>query len=304
MSKSTETSFTESENRQLVILNNIKELQKKETDLYNKMEASYASSTGTIDEQELLVNKINELSTMRMTMFGDLESILNNTHGSVAQTRIDLVDELTTVGVMETELNNIKSNLNYLTTNKDNKMRMVEINTYYASKYKAQSGLMKLVIMFCIPLLILAILSKKNIIPQQISNGLIGIIIVIGSYMVIKQYIDLTSRSNMNYDEFDWKWDPDSADVGNNNIGNKNMGLGSGCIGSACCTTGMYYDSDLGKCQSGETPIDPSLEGFTSGRASVTFVEVPKTPCPFKQTNTVVKPYSEDTYNFVKVSAR
>jgi len=77
-----------------------------ESSLYTQLEASSGSTT----QQESIVNKINELSTMRMTMFSELDSLFKSTQGRVAQSRIDLVDQLTTTGVMETELNNTKSN--------------------------------------------------------------------------------------------------------------------------------------------------------------------------------------------------
>lgn len=293
----TDDTMYQSDDRLSVILINIKELQAEETALYTELEnASAASDTA---EQEALVIKINDLSTMRMTLFSELDALFQDSHDEVSKSRIDLVDQLTTAGVMETELNNTKSNLNYLTDNKNNKMRMVGINTYYASMYQAQSGLMKLIIIVCIPLLILAILAKKKILPQNIANVFIGIILVIGGFMIIKQSINLASRSNMNYDEFNWKWwDPGDADTSDTTT-SSSLTLGSGCVGSACCSSGMYYDSDLGQCQSGSVE-----EGFSTGRSRVSYVEVPATPCPFKQNKTVVKPYSEETYNFVKVSTR
>lgn len=312
-----DNTLKQSEDRKSSILNNIKQLQEMESSLYKKLEASAASDSSTT-QQEAIVNKINELSTMRMTMFSELDSLFKSTQGRVAQSRIDLVDQLTTTGVMETELNNTKSNLNYLRSNKDNKMRMVEINTYYASKYQAQSGLMKLIILVCIPLLVLAILSKKNILPTNIANGLIGLIIVVGGFIIIKRTLNLSSRNNMNYDEFDWVWDPDASDPTVIEYDEEQIEadlpsftdtLGLGCIGAECCSTGMYYDSETSKCERGIGKLDrpttsTSLEGFTTGRTAVSYVEVPETPCPFKQSKTVVKPYSENTYNYVKVSAR
>lgn len=291
------------EDRQYAILNNIKDLQEMETSLYKQLETDSATSDTT--NERAIVTKINELSTMRMTMFSDLDSMFENTQSRASQSRINLVDQLTAMGVMETELNNTKSNLNYLSSNKDNKMRMVEINTYYALKYQAQSRLMKLIILVCIPLLILAILAKKKFIPQRITNIIMGMIIVIGGFFIIKKMLNLSSRSNMNYDEFNWNWDPEAADVGNTSADNTaSLSMGSGCIGSACCTTGMYYDSELGKCKSGTDSASTSLEGFAPGRSAVSYVEVPVMPCPFKQSKSVVKPYSENTYNYVKVSTR
>ena len=42
------------------------------------------------------------------------------------------------------------------------KLRMIEINTYYSKRYKAHIELMKLIIIFLIPILILSILLKND----------------------------------------------------------------------------------------------------------------------------------------------
>lgn len=292
--------------RQKAILMNINNLQAMESKLYKQLEAASAGDTDTA-KQEAIVKKINELSTMRVSMFQELDAMYRSMQGRVAQTRVDLVDQLTVTGVMEQELNNAKKNLNLIQTNKNNKMRLVEINTYYASKYKAQSGLMKLVIMVCIPLLILAVVSKKGWIPQNIANGLIAIVVVIGGIMIIRKAIDLSSRNNMNYDEYDWAWDPDAndptvyeydkeqlqgtADTLEDDANSFAANLGLGCVGSKCCADGTKYDDDKGQC----------VEGFAGGRPAVSYIEVDSGVCPFKPGKSVVKPFSETQSNYVRV---
>lgn len=292
--------------RQVSLLTNINNLQKMESDLYTKLEAASADDSDSA-KKEAIVKKINELSAMRMTMFQEMDGMYKSLQGRVAQTRVDLVDQLTVTGVMEQELNNAKKNLNLIRSNKDNKMRLVEINTYYASKYKAQAGLMRLVIMVCIPLLILAIVAKKGWIPQNISKGLIGLVVVVGGFMIIRQAINLSSRNNMNYDEFDWAWDPDANDPTVYDYDKDQLSgattsieedansfaanLGIGCVGSKCCADGTKYDEDKGQC----------IEGFANGMPSVSFIEVEGGVCPFKPGKSVVKPFSDTQGNYVRV---
>ena len=301
-----DNTLQQADDRQAALLKNINNLQTMESDLYKQIEAASANDTDSA-KQDAIIKKINELSTMRMTMFNELDGMYRSMQGRVSQSRIDLVDQLTVTGVMEQELNNAKKNLNVIQSNKDNKMRLVEINTYYASKYKAQAGLMKRVIMVCIPLLILAIVAKKGWIPRNISNGLIGIVVVVGGFMIIKQVINLSSRNNMNYDEFDWTWDPDANDPTvyeydkdqltgsiNSIVEDANSfvaNLGLGCVGSECCADGTKYDEDKGQC----------IEGFANGRRSVSYVEVEGGVCPFKPGKSVVKPFSDTQSNYVRV---
>jgi len=301
-----DVTLKQAEDRQATILKNINQLQEQEKKLYRELEVS-AATGGVFGDQDAIVKKINELSTMRMTMFQELESMYASMQGRVAQSRIDLVDQMTVTGVMEQELNNAKKNMNLLSATKANKMRMVEINTYYASKYRAQGEFMKLIIMVCAPLLILAICAKKGWIPQNIANGVMAVIIVIGGYFIIRRAIDIGSRNNMNFDEFDWAWDPDannptvyeydkeqlegaSQDVEDDvNSFAKDMGLG--CVGSACCAAGTTYDDKKQQC----------IEGFQNGQFQPSFVQVASGSCPFKPNTNVVKPYSDASSNFVKV---
>jgi len=174
-------------------------------------------------------------------------------------------------------------------------MRMVEINTYYASKISGTKRINETYHLGMYSPSNFSYTFKKNILPTNIANGLIGLIIVVGGFIIIKRALNLSSRNNMNYDEFDWVWDPDATDPTvieydeeqlEGDLSSFTDTLGLGCIGAECCSTGMYYDSETSKCERGIGKLDrpttsSSLEGFTTGRTAVSYVEVPTTPCPF-----------------------
>ena len=61
-----------------------------------------------------------------------------------------------------------------------------------------------------VPLLGLAILTNKSILNKEITNYLYAVIIVIGFIVVGKQVYDILSRNNMNFDEYDWNFNPSS----------------------------------------------------------------------------------------------
>uniref|UniRef100_A0A6C0JXN9 Uncharacterized protein n=1 Tax=viral metagenome TaxID=1070528 RepID=A0A6C0JXN9_9ZZZZ len=289
----------QAENRQGSLLKNISQLQQTETDLYTQLEN--ASAVNDTDKQESIVNKINEMSTIRLSLFKELDSMYKSLQGRVSQSRNDLVDQLTVTGVMEKELNNAKVTLNALRKDKDNKMRMVEINTYYASKYKSQSNLMKLIVVLCIPLLVISILTKKQIIPSKIGLSLAGIIIVVGLVLVVKRLYDILRRNNMNYDEYEWLWDPDALDPTvyeydkeqlEKITANIDASLNIGCIGSECCSVGTKYDTSTQRCVL-------SKESFT-GLKDTSYMEVAGVPFP-NRSSSVVQPYDTQT-SYVSVS--
>jgi hypothetical protein len=258
-------------------LQNIKQLQDLEKDLYTKLEKSVAqsNSTSTTPEQTEIIKRINELSQMRINLFKSLNQMSSSIQHSVSSRRVDLVDQLTLIGVVEKELNNAKAHMNETATAQNNKMRMVEINTYYGKRYKAYTELMKLFIIICIPLLLLAILKKRELIPETIMNGISAVILLIGSFFFIRKLFDISWRDNMNFDEYQWinmptgasgktvyEYDKEQIEGTTSELENEAQTLGSslgGCIGSECCSGTMIYDQKAMKCVDSPSPIKESF---------------------------------------------
>jgi len=318
-SELSDNTYTESEDRQVSLLSDITKLQTMESNLYKKLEAADANNVSQ-QEQNAMIAKINELSKMRMSLFEEIDKMYKGLQGRVSQSRIDLTNQLTVSGVMEQELNKAKRDLNLLQANKDNKMRLVEINTYYSNKYQAQTQLMKLIILVCIPLLVLAILAKKQLLPPRVSTILIWAVLIIGGILIIRKFIDINSRSNMSFQEYDWRWSPPSDDgqtvieydeaqfqsgvqSAENDMSDAAADIGLGCIGAACCSTGTYYDSDKNECVFGSSKTNrPSVsEGYANYMPSVSYIEVERTPCPFKPGKSSVKAFNKQQDNFVKI---
>ena len=241
--------------RTQMTIKNIKDLQDLEKSLYASLENSASSpNPPSLQQQEQSINRINELSNMRSTLFNNLKDSYSMNQYQVAQTRNDLVDELTTIKVIEGELNNSKKQMNALKREKIDKLRMVEINTYYGKRYEANADLMKFIIFTCIPILILTILNKKNIIPSKIANVLMAIIIVFFIIMMWYKITDILFRDNMNFDHYKFPFDPTDVDLDNSDSNNieflpPEFDPTIECVGDACCTgQGMVYDSEKNIC--------------------------------------------------------
>jgi hypothetical protein len=301
-----ETLLRQSQDRQKQTLNSIQNLQQMEKDLYNQLEQKAATGGDTVS-QDTIINKINELSQIRINMFKELNDMYKDTQGRVSQTRIDLVDQMTVAGVVENELNNAKQNLSALSDDKTQKMRMVELNTYYSQKYKEYTKLMKLVIYFSVPILLLAILRKKDLVPRNIINIIIVGLIIIGGVVFIRKLMDLSSRSNMNFDEYDWGWKSSGQEPPilpyekqkKSDSGDFSSMLGLGCIGEECCAEGTYYNKEKQLCEK-------KVEGFdtmddTIQKSSLSYIEEVDSECPWKNKPTTVKPFSMTNENYVRV---
>jgi hypothetical protein len=207
-----------------------------------------------------LIDSINTLSNTRMAMFNSLKNQAGALQTGVTNSRVDLVSQITLLNVVEDQLARANASFAALKNQTDTKKRMVEVNTYYGQRYEAQSKIMKMIILFCIPLLLLFILKKKGLLPQMISNYAIGITIAVGAYIVMRQMWDLSVRSNIDYDEYNWNYEdpatfsPTVMEYNKENAFNfdnpiktliGNLGL---CIGADCCANGLFFDKTKQKC--------------------------------------------------------
>lgn len=260
------------------ILNSISRLQDMERTLYTQLEA-LAPSANTA-EFDAIVDEINKLSQTRMTLFRSLSNLYSNAQQSVSVSRNDLVNQIAIAKIIEQQLNDAKGRLNELESVKSNKMRMVEINTYFGKRFQATSVLMKMIIYICIPLLILAVLKKAYILPPSLADFLIGTVLAIGLFMLMRKAWDYYNRNNMNFDEYNWIIEsPDELhptvmeynrkhllpiDIG---LGKIVSSIGLDCYGPQCCSADMRYDENKRQCvaATGSGSSEVTEEPFLSG---------------------------------------
>lgn len=229
------------------ILNDIQSLQKMEQDLFSSLETN---TNLTPQQQEKIIEKMNQLTNMRINLYQTLSGV-NNFYGTALQSSAGTLKEQTAaIGIVESELNRSKKRLELLEAEKNNKIRLVEINDYYGDKYAEHSQLMKIIIFTLVPIIILAFLNNKGILPSTIYNILLVIISAIGAYYMWGRYASIIMRDNMNYQEYDFYFDPNAAPSGATTDGNDpwlTKASGS-CVGQYCCSDGQTYDVQLNKC--------------------------------------------------------
>ena len=210
-------------------------------EMYDDLEALNVKQNPDTNKQNQLLNKIQEMQQLKSSLYTNVSNNYATTQSNVATSRNSLVNEMTVNGLVEHELKNVEGNLNDLRKDRFGKIRMAEINNYYSDKYDTQTKVMKTIVYFCIPILILGLLMKKAIIPSNIALILIAIILGIAIVIVLLQLFDIASRDNMNFSEYNFPFDPNSVD--SSNLGDPNdqpvrVDLSLSCAGEACCPTG------------------------------------------------------------------
>jgi hypothetical protein len=251
------------------LLNDIQSLQTMEQEIFNSLETNPNLST---DQKEKMVEKMNQLSNMRINLYQTLSGVNNYYQNALSSSQGTLTEQSAAISIVENELNTAKKRLQFLEAEKNNKIRLVEINDYYGDKYAEHGALMKIVIFTLVPIIILAILNSKGILPTTIYLILLSIIAAIGGYFFWVRFGSIITRDNMNYQEYDWYFNAgaaptaDSSDDTDPWASNKIMGT---CVGDACCSDGQTYDEDLNQCI-GTSTVDTTSSDTTTTTTTTT----------------------------------
>jgi len=232
------------------ILNDIQSLQKIEQDLFTSLETN---TNLTPQQQEKIIEKMNRITNMRINLYTTLSGVNNFYGNALNSSAITLKEQSAAIGIVESELNRSKKRLQLLEEEKNNKIRLVEINDYYGDKYAEHSQLMKIIIFTLVPVIILTLLKSKGILPNAIYNILVGIISLIGAYFMWTRYASIITRDNMNYQEYDFYFDPNTATTTSTTTDTSDPWVSSStdygtCVGANCCSSGQTWDDSINQC--------------------------------------------------------
>jgi len=227
------------------------------SELYTELEKLTVQLNPDISQQQKILNNIDELQKLKISLYNNISQDYASAQADLVETRDNLVNDVAMANVLNGEIANVNSNLSNLKNTRNEKVRMAEINNYYSSKYETQTNIMKTVVYFCIPILILGIMMKKGLMSQTFGMSIIGILVAILIIILFFQLVDIMKRDNTVYDEYNWKFDPKKSTIttnGNNaqdqpKINKKN---GNVCIGQECCppgnTSGISWNASTQLC--------------------------------------------------------
>jgi len=121
---------------------------------------------------------------------------------------------------VEGKKNKFKTRNKHLLEDVKNKKRQKEIYTYYYKKYNAQKKILFNIILGAILTIVLTYLNKRykfifNDTFFVLALGIIAAAIVIN---ITIQLIEILFRNNINYDEYDFTYEPGSATTGTDDL--------------------------------------------------------------------------------------
>jgi hypothetical protein len=245
------------------IITNITELQNMERQLINSLDAN---PTFTVTQKQEIITKIKQASTIRANLYATIGNLNDNYVDKLTASQSILGDQLAAIQIVENELAASRNSLQETEDIKNNTQRMIEINSYYGEKYAESSNLMKIIIYMLIPIIILALLNRYNLLPTNIYYVLVAIIALIAGIYLWTGLFTIWSRNNMEYDTFDWNFAAKNAPKAGKIIEAPWVtGLPSTCIDQRCCSTGLDWDSSLGQCVVAGTGTTDANAGSGTG---------------------------------------
>lgn len=247
------------------ILNSIDSLGNLSTSLASDMAILQSTSSSGLTGPTLSV--YNDLRG-KLT---DIDGIRTNLHSQIDQVNAFYENGLVSMKTIQeqqkkaTDIMNSQTSINNgrlesIKTEQNNKMRLVEINSYYSKKYEAQSEIMKIIIIVSVITLILWILDTKQVlpIPSFVTTILISLSITIGAVVIFYKCYYLILRNNVDYDQIDFDIPSNKLPIidtsptrkihGGTGPASSNAGQ---CINDECCPPGFAYNTELNFCTVG-----------------------------------------------------
>lgn len=258
--------ITDTANKQNTFITNLTTLSDNLNDALgntclNTCETSLATNLRTD-----ISNAIDEITTIRndsATLSRNL--VENNRMINSALTQINS-NYLLNSEISGKTFNNLTQQNKQLNQEVLNKRRMTEINNYYTNMNTYLNIVMRNLVIILVIIIIFTVLSKKGIIPDNLSKMIttISILGIIG-YVIYTVY-DINIRDRFNFSEYVIPFDQKAIqlETSGNETGftdirsvlgkeltggiNQIQGLTDTCIGDACCSSGTIYDITRGSC--------------------------------------------------------
>jgi chemotaxis protein histidine kinase CheA len=150
------------------------------------------------------------------------------------------------------EGSNIEKVYKKLDAENKNKMRKIQINTYYTKAYKEYIYLLKITVLLIAILIPILILNKIELLGKNYTLIIIVTILFLGFLYIFYRLYILYMRDDINFDKFRVPYDRQAHQMYKDGTLSKKdsplKGLGVTCIGDECCDASMIYDNLANKC--------------------------------------------------------
>lgn len=183
-------------------LKNIQDLQAMEKYMFENLEKLNSGESDDIQRQKEVVDKINELSTMRMSLFNQLKDSYIVTSSELKDSKNLVSDKKVMIDMVEHELNETKKRIMESANIHDTQLRKIQIGNYQNDRTRAINYILKVISFTLVIVFLLSLAHNFGILPSTIYSTLV-VLVVSGSiiYMIYLGY-DIYSRDNFNFNQY------------------------------------------------------------------------------------------------------
>jgi len=196
-------------------LSSISNLQNMEYALFGDLEKLSASPDLNTDAVQTkvqgIINQIDEITKMRKNLFETIETNYNFLQENINDQRKVLADQFLSLNIIESQLEQTRKTLEEKRLIKSNANRMVQINSYYSSRYEAYSNVLRYVVYACILIIIVILIMKVGFFTENIASILIIIILAIAIIYIGGMVYDISRRTNYDFDKYNYPFDPNNV---------------------------------------------------------------------------------------------
>ena len=125
------------------VISNIRDLQTTEEGLFKQLQTGASTRQLNQKQQQELVKQIKNVSDSRYNLYLELQQNQVYYQDNVNVSHNILTQETDALEVVERELNRAEKRIGLIGEQRNNRLRLVEINRYYGDKYKHHTLILK-----------------------------------------------------------------------------------------------------------------------------------------------------------------
>ena len=205
------------ENNSKNLLDSIQKLTSTETDLLTQginlvgvdtnasgVNTSDLNNPETNKRIKKLLAEIENIEQIKASIYDTLTSSYQLTQQQIEAIRPIVANSNVANQLMADALNVKLEQLGEQIDLHNNSERLIGVNNYYARRYEAHSSVMKKIVLFCGIIILVIFLMKIGFINDSISSILIIATLAVGIVIVGKQVWDISRRSNIDFDKYNF----------------------------------------------------------------------------------------------------
>jgi hypothetical protein len=161
-------------------------------------------SEETLKQQNEILDKIRELSEVRLNLFKKLQERYGDVKEDLDTDKDNLKSQIAMVNVVEEQINNVKSNIKSMKQDKNNRLRMIEIGNYEFKRYNVMKEIMRTLFIACLIVALSSVALQRGLLPSVVASSIIFVAFIVSAVLVFYKMYDLSTRRVDDFDKYDF----------------------------------------------------------------------------------------------------